>query len=327
MLTSRIDQLKKQFFTHVPAVCLEGALSKTHVFKETEGEPMIVRRAKAFKRHCETKTITIQPGELVVGNAGRTARTIHICPELSNNWVYEELDTMATRPQDPYAITEEQKMLFRNEIYPYWKGKTSHELYLNMLPRETRRVIYGDEEYATQGLIFDEANNAHTLSWTGSYEKVIREGLESIIRELEEKKAGIEGNLLHNQMDKIYYLDAAILSCKAMITYAHRYADRAEARAAEESDPVRRAELETIAEICRHVPEHPARNFYEAVQAQWFLQVGYRLENMNGGGVGLGRLDQYLYPLYKAGLEDGTLTEGRAMEILESLRWKRGRME
>ena len=98
MLTSRIDQLKKQFFTHVPAVCLEGALSKTHVFKETEGEPMIVRRAKAFKRHCETKTITIQPGELVVGNAGRTARTIHICPELSNNWIYEELDTMATRP-------------------------------------------------------------------------------------------------------------------------------------------------------------------------------------------------------------------------------------
>ena len=65
MLTSRIDQLKKQFFTHVPAVCLEGALSKTHVFKETEGEPMIVRRAKAFKRHCETKTITIQPGDRI----------------------------------------------------------------------------------------------------------------------------------------------------------------------------------------------------------------------------------------------------------------------
>ena len=78
---------------------------------------------------------------------------------------------------------------------------------------------------------------------------MFREGLESIIRELEERKAGIEGNLLHNQMDKIDHLDAAILSCKAMITYAHRYADRAEAMAAEESDPVRRAELETIAEV------------------------------------------------------------------------------
>ena len=141
MLTSRIDQLKKQFFTHVPAVCLEGALSKTHVFKETEGEPMIVRRAKAFKRHCETKTITIQPGELVVGNAGRTARTIHICPELSNNWVYEELDTMATRPQDPYAITEEQKMLFRNEIYPYWKGKTLRDYWNAQAPKPILDII------------------------------------------------------------------------------------------------------------------------------------------------------------------------------------------
>lgn len=124
MPTSRTDQLKKQFFTYAPAVCLEGALSRTRVFKGTEDEPMTVRRAKALKRHYETKTITIQPGELTAGSAGCTARTIHICPELSNNWVYEKLDMMATCPQDPYVITEEQKMLPRNEIYPYWKGKT-----------------------------------------------------------------------------------------------------------------------------------------------------------------------------------------------------------
>ena len=264
--------------------------------------------------------VVIQPHELIVGTAGGPGRYCVLYPETRGGQFPRDLPKiLKAEGKAGYAMTQAEVDTVLNEVVPYWKGKTSHELYLNMLPRETRRVIYGDEEYATQGLIFDEANNAHTLSWTGSYEKVIREGLESIIRELEERKAGIEGNLLHNQMDKIYYLDAAILSCKAMITYAHRYADRAEAMAAEESDPVRRAELETIAEICRHVPEHPARNFYEAVQAQWFLQVGYRLENMNGGGVGLGRLDQYLYPLYKAGLEDGTLTEERAMEILECM--------
>ena len=62
------------------------------------------------------------------------------------------------------GMTQAEVDTVLNEVVPYWKGKTSHELYLNMLPRETRRVIYGDEEYATQGLIFDEANNAHTLS-------------------------------------------------------------------------------------------------------------------------------------------------------------------
>ena len=112
----RVMKLKSQFFSHKPCVCIEGALSKTEVFKETESEPMIIRRAKAFKRHCETKTITIQPYELIVGNAGAVARSIHVNPELSNNWFYEELETMSTRPQDPYQINDEQKQIGRAHV-------------------------------------------------------------------------------------------------------------------------------------------------------------------------------------------------------------------
>ena len=302
----RIDRIMEdRFYGRKPRVDIQRAVLFTQSMMQTEAYPQVLRTALAIQYMMEHIEVVIQPHELIVGTAGGPGRYCVLYPETRGGQFPRDLPKiLKAEGKAGYAMTQAEVDTVLNEVVPYWKGKTSHELYLNMLPRETRRVIYGDEEYATQGLIFDEANNAHTLSWTGSYEKVIREGLESIIRELEEKKAGIEGNLLHNQMDKIYYLDAAILSCKAMITYAHRYADRAEAMAAEESDPVRRAELETIAEICRHVPEHPARNFYEAVQAQWFLQVGYRLENMNGGGVGLGRLDQYLYPLYKAGLED-----------------------
>ena len=317
----RINRIMEdRFYGQKPRVDIQRAVLFTQSMMQTEAYPQVLRTALAIQYMMEHIEVVIQPHELIVGTAGGPGRYCVLYPETRGGQFPRDLPKiLKAEGKAGYAMTQAEVDTVLNEVVPYWKGKTSHELYLNMLPRETRRVIYGDKEYATQGLIFDEANNAHTLSWTGSYEKVIREGLESIIRELEEKKAGIEGNLLHNQMDKIYYLDAAILSCKAMITYAHRYADRAEAMAAEESDPVRRAELETIAEICRHVPEHPARNFYEAVQAQWFLQVGYRLENMNGGGVGLGRLDQYLYPLYKAGLEDGTLTEERAMEILECM--------
>ena len=111
----RIGRLKSQFFSHRPGVCIEGALSKTRIFKATESEPMIIRRAVAFKEHCATKTITIQPDELIVGNAGAVARSIHVNPELSNNWFYDELDTMSTRPQDPYQISEEQKKCYREE--------------------------------------------------------------------------------------------------------------------------------------------------------------------------------------------------------------------
>ena len=102
---------------------------------------MVIRRAKVFKRHCETKTITIQPDELIVGNAGAVARSIHVNPELSNNWFYNELDTMSTRPQDPYQITEEQKRLYREEIYPYWKGKTLRDFWDARAPKDVHELF------------------------------------------------------------------------------------------------------------------------------------------------------------------------------------------
>lgn len=317
----RINKImEERFYGRKPRVDIQRAVLFTQSMMQTESYPQVMRTAMAIQYMMEHIDVDIQPHELIVGTAGGPGRYCVLYPETRGGQFPRDLPKiLKAEGKAGYAMTQEQVDTILNDVVPYWKGKTAHELYLNMLPKETRKVIYGEEEYATQGLIFDEANNAHTLSWTGSYEKVINEGLESIIRELEEKKAAIEGNLLHNQMDKIYYLDAAILSCKAMITFAHRYADKAEEMAAVEQDPVRKDELETIADICRHVPEHPARNFYEAVQSQWFLQVGYRLENFNGGGVGLGRLDQYLYPIYKAGLEDGSLTEERAMEILECM--------
>ena len=238
----RINRIMEdRFYGRKPRVDIQRAVLFTQSMMQTEAYPQVLRTALAIQYMMEHIEVVIQPHELIVGTAGGPGRYCVLYPETRGGQFPRDLPKiLKAEGKAGYAMTQAEVDTVLNEVVPYWKGKTSHELYLNMLPRETRRVIYGDEEYATQGLIFDEANNAHTLSWTGSYEKVIREGLESIIRELEEKKAGIEGNLLHNQMDKIYYLDAAILSCKAMITYAHRYADRAEAMAAEESDPVRR---------------------------------------------------------------------------------------
>lgn len=318
---ARINRImESRFYGRKPRVDIQRAVLFTESMRTTEAYPQIIRTAMAIQYIMEHIDVVIQDDELIVGTAGGPGRYCVLYPETRGGQFPRDLPKiLKAEGKAGYAMTQAEVDTVLNEVVPYWKGKTAHELYLNMLPRDTRKVIYGDDEYATQGLIFDEANNAHTLSWTGSYEKVINEGLESIIRELEEKRAAVEGNLLNNRMDRIYYLDAAIMACKAMITYAHRYADKAEEMAAAETDPVRREELETIADICRHVPEHPARNFYEAVQAQWFLQVGYRIENFNGGGVGLGRLDQYLYPIYQAGLDDGSLTEERAMEILECM--------
>ncbi|NCB63591.1 MAG: formate acetyltransferase [Clostridia bacterium] len=312
--------MEERFYGKKPRVDIQRAVLFTESMRETENDPLCIRTAKAIAYTMEHMDVTIQPHELIVGSAGGAGRYCVLYPETRGGQFARDLPKiLKAQGKGGYDMTEEEVDKVLTGVVPYWKGKTAHELYLSMLPEDTRKVIYGDEEYATQGLIFDEANNAHTLSWTGEYKRVINEGLTSIIRELEENKAALEADLYHNHMDKLYFLNAGLIVCKAMISYAHRYADEAEAMAGRESDESRKSELLTIAEICRRVPEHPARNFYEAVQAQWFLQVGYRIENMNGGGVGLGRLDQYLYPIYAQGLADGTLTEERALEILECM--------
>lgn len=137
----RIEFLRQQFFLNRPSVCLEAALAKTRVFRETEGEALILRRAKSFRETCRTKTITIQPQELIVGNAGAKARQACITPELSNNWFVLELDTMRDRPQDPYDITEEQKAQYREIIHPYWVGKSLRDIWEKQVPEDTMAII------------------------------------------------------------------------------------------------------------------------------------------------------------------------------------------
>ena len=313
MLTPRIEQLKKQFFTHVPAVCLEGALSKTHVFKETEGEPMIVRRAKAFKRHCETKTITIQPGELIVGNAGRTARTIHICPELSNNWVYEELDTMATRPQDPYAITEEQKMLFRNEIYPYWKGKTLRDYWNAQAPKPILDII-------SVGGVID--NDIKIECTPGDIvpefkENIFAKGFGGIRAQAQALLETVDLNDVENY-DRRDFWEAITITCDGFSILCRRHAQAARELTAIEKDGTRKAELLGMAEACDSIAENPPKTFREAMQLHYFIFVGLFIEG-NAGGYSPGRMDQNLYPYYKRDVEADILTDAEALELIECM--------
>ena len=143
-LTPRIARLREQYFTHKPSVCIERALAYTEVFKETEGEPVVIRRAKGLKRTCETKTILIQDDELIIGNAGRKPRTGILGPEMSNYWFDKELDTLSTRPQDPYIVDEEQKALFRERIHSVLAGQDGHRALAEARARGHARVRLRD---------------------------------------------------------------------------------------------------------------------------------------------------------------------------------------
>ena len=152
---------------------------------------------------------------------------------------------------------------------------------------------------------------------TVKYWEVLETGFEGIMEKARKELDGCsvgDGNYAR----KSHFLEAVILSCKAVIDYAGRYAKLAQEMAAQTSDPVRKQELFVIAENCSRVPAKGAQNFYEACQSFWFVQQLLQMES-SGHSISPGRFDQYMYPYYKKDMEAGTITREFAQELMDCI--------
>lgn len=98
------------------------------------------------------------------------------------------------------------------------------------------------------------------------------------------------------------------------MNYAKRLSNYALELAAKCPDPQRKAELEKIAEVNAWVPAHKPRTFWEAVQSVWTIESLIPVEE-NQTGMSIGRVDQYMYPFYKADIESGRMTDYEAFEL------------
>ena len=123
----RVLGLRERFFRWPYVICLERMRAYTESFKEAENEPIAIRRAKALKRYFETKTITIQEDELLVGNVAGQPRAGVIYIDIGRKWVEDDIDTLPTRPYDPFEVSAEQVREIKEVYLPYWKGKTVDE--------------------------------------------------------------------------------------------------------------------------------------------------------------------------------------------------------
>lgn len=149
------------------------------------------------------------------------------------------------------------------------------------------------------------------------YAKVLNRGLESLIAEAVEELHGIR-MLSPDAIKKSDFLKAVIITQKAVIHLAGRFAALVTQMASKEKNSARKKELEQIAENCRQVPAKPARTFYEAMQSFWFM---FLVMSPNGC-LGLGRFDQVMHPFYRKDKEAGIITDEKVVELLECLRIK-----
>lgn len=313
MITQRIEAIRQNYVNAKPEISCQRAKIWTDSHRETEGLPVAIRRARAFYDCCDRLEVHIFEGELVVGAIGEFRKCGILTPEFSWMWVDREMDTFATRPQDPYLMTDEQRDFVRREIFPYWKGKSLEEAFLARLPEDTRRIG------VDTGILDNDSKWRQAVGEiTPDYQDVLfKKGFGGIIREAEEHIAALDPTNPADLEKKEFY-QSILWTSRGIIRYANRYADEAERLAGQESDPVRAAELRTIAQNCRRVPEHPPESFYEAIQFLWFVQVGGILSE-NPLSLNPGRFDQYMDPYYEADLAKGAVTEDFAQELIEAL--------
>ena len=307
-MSDRINRIKERMFANKPRIESARARLLTESYRATEGQPTVLRRAKAFSHILKNIPIVIRDEELVVGSTTVLPRSCQTYPEFSYEWLESEFETVSTRSADPFDISDDVKRELK-EANAYWKGNTTSELATSFMAPEAILAI--DHNIFTPGNYFYNGVGHVTVH----YDWVLAVGFEGIRSRAQKALSALDvGDA--DYPARSAFLQAVMISCDAAIAYANRYADLAGELAAKESDAARKKELLTIAANCRHVPAQGARNFHEACQSFWFVQQLIQIES-SGHSISPGRFDQYMYPYYKADLDAGVITREQAQELVD----------
>ena len=309
-MTERLKRLKENFLKQVPTITTHRARAITKIAKENPGMPKILLRAKSFKYCCETAPLVIQDDELIVGSPCGKPRAGAFSPDIAWRWMRDEMDTIATRPQDPFFVSEEDKKIMREELFPFWAGKSVDE----MCEDQFREA--GVWELSGESFVSDcsyHAVNGGGDSNPGYDVILMKKGMLDIQNEA---KAHLEKLDYENpcDIDKIYFYKSVIDTTEGVMIYARRMSEYAAELARKESNPKRKAELQMISQINAKVPAHKPTTFWEAIQSVWTVESLLVVEE-NQTGMSIGRVDQYMYPYYKADIESGRMNDYEAFEL------------
>ncbi len=310
-MTERVRELRERSLQAPATLSLERARLLTE-FCRREHTLMSapVRRALAFRYILENKAIHIGDGELIVGERGPSPKATPTYPEVCCH-TSADLDVLDSREKIPYAVSPEARRVHEEEVVPHWEGRTLRDLLFREMTEEWLA--------AYEAGVFTEFMEQRAPGHTVLDGKIYRKGFLDFIADVQDSLDGLDFLRDAEAHAKQEELRAMEIAAEALILYAERHARKALELADEEDDPARKAELLRIAEVCEHVPAHPPRDFWEALQMYWFVHVGVITELNTWDSFNPGHLDQHLEPFYRKGMEDGTLTREEAEELLQCL--------
>lgn len=310
-MNERIQRLREQSVTTPVHIDLERAKIETDFYKENDGKYSIpVMRAMTLKEYFSKKTLYFGDDELILGEKGKNPQASPTFPELCCH-SKEDMKVMSERSLVSFHTTEEDRKLQAAEIIPFWKGRTIREKLLSKMTPEWHECY--------EAGVFTEFMEQRGPGHTCGGEQVFTTGYMDYKEKIKKTMDALDWMNDPEASDKMEELKAMDICCDAVITLGERYHEMAVEKAAAETDPKRKAELEQIAKNLEVVPAHKPQTFWQAIQLYWFTHLAVTTELNPWDAFSPGRLDQHLNPYYEADVEAGILDDEHALELLECL--------
>ncbi len=282
---------------------LQRSRLMTESYKKTDGEPMVLRRAKALENILGKMDIYIQDWERIVGNQASTPEGLYFGIDM--NWRSVE---RIVRGMEGQTLLDDAGREELKEMIRYWRGKSMSDRQQDLFTGDVLKY------WKYEG----------TFLWTHwselgipNYEKIFKIGLKGIIDQAEQRLVEIDQEVPADYIDQKEFLQSVIIALRAVIRFANRYAEKAQAMAEKASDRDLIKRLKEIAETCRWVPENPPRSLLEALQSFFFIHLARYIE-YSSLGIGI-RFDKIFGPYYENDLRKGKITREEAVELLQLL--------
>lgn len=309
-LNDRIARLRQEGVGAAAKVSGERAALVTEFYRSGQAKDRSapVQRALAFKYLLERVSIPIEDGQLIVGLRGTGPNEVPTYPEICAHTM-ADLEALDSRSNMPYRVDDRTRELYENVVIPFWKGNSMRDLMFSSLSNEWRA--------AYEAGIFTEFMEQRAPGHTAGGRRIFGTGVSDLKKEIHETLAGLDP-AESGSRNKAEELEAMEIAADAIVAYAGRYANALEEMAKAEQLESRKKELLRMAAICRWVPAHGPRDFWEALQHYWFVHVGVTYETNPWDCFTPGRLDQHLYRFYRKDVDDGTMTRPMAKELLEA---------
>lgn len=308
--TERVKRLRERIVAAPQEVCVERARYLTEAMRAHWSEDPLTRMSMALEHILDNITITIREGEVIVGCRTSKLKGAPLFPENKVRWLEGDVDNFDARILQRALITPQEKRELREDILPFWRGKTVEDRFLELLPPDVAEDM---DKYIFTIMLEITYGIGH---FTMDHATLLRLGMGGIAEEAERRLQELPVREREGDQGKFYR--AVMRSLRAAVRFARRHAELARRMAEEEKDPARAEELREMARVCERVPERPAETFHEAVQSVYFAHLIAQIES-GGNSISLGRIDQYLLPYYRQDLEAGRITPERARELLSLL--------